>query len=329
MRFLIITLTFLALTGCQWLSHPIDNLFETYIGRIANVQDTDALEITQNQNIILPDKRALLIEIPSLTIGLLDSYELRKCDLFNLIAERNSVLGKVQDQFRNYDYQVDVIRGIESCLNSDVISPDIKQELHTLLALKQNQLAAHFSNLLFASDAMRSQLSASEWLDQQHTSANKMLTTGLDNLAAHYLMLNGEQQQAKSLVPFQESFEKQVTIGKIVYSMLNASHKLDQITAQLEQYDEKIVCGPGRNDTRFKTLRNVFQSFFVEQIQPYLARVDSAYLQISQSGTLLENAHPSYHYPLLRYHQVYRKSISQHVQYWQALFKRCGASPTR
>ncbi|MDN3684781.1 hypothetical protein QW180_19155 [Vibrio sinaloensis] len=47
MRFLIITLTFLALTGCQWLSHPIDNLFETYIGRIANVQESDALEITQ------------------------------------------------------------------------------------------------------------------------------------------------------------------------------------------------------------------------------------------------------------------------------------------
>ncbi|MDN3684780.1 hypothetical protein QW180_19150 [Vibrio sinaloensis] len=77
------------------------------------------------------------------------------------------------------------------------------------MALKQKPACcAFFSNLLFASDAMRSQLSASEWLDRQHTSANKMLTTGLDNLAAHYLMLNGEQQQAKSLVPFQESFEK-------------------------------------------------------------------------------------------------------------------------
>ncbi|QSA19926.1 DUF3080 family protein, partial [Vibrio furnissii] len=31
--------------------------------------------------------------------------ELRKCALFSLIAERNSVLGKVQDEFRRFDYE--------------------------------------------------------------------------------------------------------------------------------------------------------------------------------------------------------------------------------
>lgn len=329
MRFLVIVMTLYALAGCQWLSHPVDDLFNTYLGRIANVQDVDAIALSDNQNIVLPEKRALIIHIPSTTIGLLDSYELRKCDLFNLIAERNSVLGKVQDQFRNYDYQIAVTNRIQSCLSSELISVELKQQMQQLLHQKNAQLSDHFSNLLFTSDAMRAQLSASQWLDQQHTTTSKQLTTGLDTLVAHYLKLNGRAKATSPLVPFQESFEKQGTVGRVAYSMLNASEKLNQITAQLARYDEKIVCGQGRNITRFNTLRNVFQIFFVQQLQPYLANVDRAYIQIAESSQMLANTHPVYSYPLERYHQMYRDSISNHVQYWQNLFQRCGASPTR
>lgn len=114
MRIITILLTTFAIAGCNWLQSPIDDKFDTYLTRIANVQDSQSFQFEPNINIIVPDKRELAITIPNTKIGLLDSYELRKCDLFNLIAEKNSVLGKVQDQFRNFDYQIQVIDGSKS-----------------------------------------------------------------------------------------------------------------------------------------------------------------------------------------------------------------------
>nr|WP_256384204.1 DUF3080 family protein [Photobacterium toruni] len=53
-----------------------------------------------------PRTHALKQPIADITIGLLNAYELRQCGLFQLIAERNSVLGKVQDKTRRLRYEL-------------------------------------------------------------------------------------------------------------------------------------------------------------------------------------------------------------------------------
>lgn len=329
----IITILFItfAIAGCNWFKNPIDDKFDTYLTRIANVQDSQAFQFEPNINIIIPDKRQLAIAIPTTTIGLLDSYELRKCDLFNLIAERNSVLGKVQDQFRNFDYQIQVIEGIEKCLAHPSISVGLKEQLSELLSIKREQIGAHFTNLVFTSEAMRAQLIGYEWLEENRTTPSPQLVQALEHIDAAYHDADNKVS-AKSLnlvTPFQEVIEKERFLGVMSFSMLNASHKLRTITKQLETFDTQIVCGQSRDTTKFRYLKNVFQNYYIDGLQPYLAKLDSSFIQLEPTLGFLAPNGSGYHYPIHQYHSDFRQAILQHVDYWKSLFKRCGANPAR
>ncbi|MDP2543107.1 DUF3080 family protein [Photobacterium damselae subsp. piscicida] len=93
--------------------------FSTYAQRLANVPETSFDEQTVNTHLDIipyPDNRDIYQTIPDIRIGLLDAYELRQCGLFHLIAERNSVLGKVQDKTRQLQYEILFLQGLRTCL---------------------------------------------------------------------------------------------------------------------------------------------------------------------------------------------------------------------
>ncbi|KOO03469.1 DUF3080 domain-containing protein [Vibrio nereis] len=329
MRRTFIILSSLFIFGCDWSKSEVDDKFSTYLSRIANVQGSDALAFKDNINITLPTKRELTFNIPTVTIGLLDSYELRKCDLFNLIAERNSVLGKVQDQFRNFDYQVQLIYGIDNCLLNKNISSALKDQLTQLLETKINQLPLHFSNLIYTSEAMRSQLTAYQWVTNDNASISSELLQAFNQIDAAFQIREqvSSTDRLNSVVPHQEVLEKDPKIGELSYSMLNASIKLNVISQQLQLHDGAILCGQYRDTTKFKYLRNVFQQQFIDDIQPYLAKIDSAYMRLEPMLSFTQATHPDFTYPIQQHHSQFRQAIKDHVGYWKTLFQRCGALP--
>lgn len=331
MRRTFIILSSLFIFGCDWSKSEVDDKFSTYLSRIANVQGSDALAFNDNINITLPTKRELTFNIPTVTIGLLDSYELRKCDLFNLIAERNSVLGKVQDQFRNFDYQVQLIYGIDNCLLNKNISSALKDQLTQLLETKINQLPLHFSNLIYTSEAMRSQLTAYQWVTNDNASISSELLQAFNQIDAAFQIREqvSSTDRLNSVVPHQEVLEKDPKIGELSYSMLNASRKLNVISQQLQLHDGAILCGQYRDTTKFKYLRNVFQQQFIDDIQPYLAKIDSAYMRLEPMLSFTQATHPDFTYPIQQHHAQFRQAIKDHVGYWKTLFQRCGALPNR
>ncbi|KHA62572.1 hypothetical protein NL53_00500 [Vibrio variabilis] len=331
MRWVVTVLGTVFISGCWWNQHPVDTSFSTYTSRISNVQQSPDITLPGNALVALPEKRQLMLEAPDIPFGFLDSYELRKCDLFNLIAEKNSILGKVQDAFRNLDYQTQLVAGLSRCLASSEISEEMKAELKVVLDAKQRQLPAHFNNLVFVSQEMRTQLNGSSWIATDMSSLSAELKQGLQAVSKTHQAISRSQVESSDtvLTDYQEVIEKQPLVGSLSYSMQNASSKLSAITQQLEQYDAAIVCGVGRNDTKFKTLRNVFQLYYVEQLQPYFAKLDRLYFQVSSQLDFVRNANADYTYPIDPLHTEFRQAIADHVNYWKTLFKRCGASPTR
>ncbi len=326
MKYWVISLALVPL-GCDFHRDPVDALFEDYINRIANVQDERALPLLPNQSVLLPDKRDLTLSIEPITIGLLDSYELRKCSLFNLIAERNSVLGKVQDQFREFDFQIALRKGITKCLQSEHISTELKTQLNAIYQLKQGQLPRYSANLLFTSDAMRQQLNGNEWiaLDNQITSGELIRAYGTLNA----MIETQDRDSSYNLALHQEVFEKVNLMGQLWFSLHNASKKLARVTEQLQKFDDKIICQSGRDTTKFRYLNNVFNHIYIERVQPYMARLDAHYFKLSPYITILENTHPEYRYPIRAAHQMFRDESMAHVKYWQELFERCGKNVTR
>lgn len=219
---------FLFIGGCKFNQHPIENQFETYLERIANVQNKPSQPPVMAEPFPLPAKRDLTLPIESVTIGLLDSYELRKCGLFNLIAEKNSLLGKVQDQFREFDFQHALVRGLNQCLNeddnanqADLLSPQLTQQLRDILRIKLKQQPLYTANLLFASDTMRAQLNASQWVDAEHNQINPQVLAGLSILNHAFsqatFALNNDistnRQNVVQITRYQEALEKSTSVG--------------------------------------------------------------------------------------------------------------------
>ncbi|NAZ68530.1 DUF3080 domain-containing protein [Vibrio toranzoniae] len=297
------------------------DLFDDYQTKITRVQDAD--EIKENWEFeSLPRKRELFIEVPALSIGLIDSYQLRQCGLFNLIAERNSVLGKVADEFRNYDYQVDLLEGIGQCLANNELDPEIVELLKEIEQQKLAQFPLHQWNLIYASDAMQSQMRGSQWLRADIGEQVRQTSDALEhiNQALNTSLVSGKTTEV------QEVLEKSSTLGDLYYSLARASVELDIITKQLTTFDANIICGKQRDTTKFRYLNNVFEQQYIDKVQPYMAQLDGYYQQLA-SQLVMFDAQPelhSYYFPIRDTHQAFRASTRRHVDYWQQLFKRCG-----
>lgn len=314
----LVVVACLILSACQADSPSV--FFDDYLTRVVRVQNAPQVESTLEEYVNLPRKRDLYIEIPSISIGLLDSYQLRQCGLFNLIAERNSVLGKVADEFRNYDYQNALLGGLSRCINSPQLDPELQQVLTEIGTQKRAQLALHQWNLLFASEAMQKQLQGNQWLE-----ANLGQTVSEVNEALTRLNLAFHQSEEKT-IDVQEILEKNNIIGNLNYSLVMATSKLNLVTQQLTEYDHTVICQPNRDTTKYQYLNNVFEQQYVAKVQPYMAQLDRYYQTLSANLTLLA-PQPDIHnyvYPLTQNHQAFRLAIRRHVDYWQQLFKRCG-----
>ncbi|MEZ9159124.1 DUF3080 domain-containing protein [Vibrio lentus] len=309
----------MVLTGC--FDDSPQNYFDDYQTKIANVQDAD--EIQEDWELeSLPRKRELFIEVPSLSIGLIDSYQLRQCGLFNLIAERNSVLGKVADEFRNYDYQVALLEGVGHCLSNNELEPEIVELLREVEQQKLAQFPLHQWNLIYASEAMQSQMRGSQWLRADIGEQVRQTSDALKHLnqALNTPLVSGKATEV------QEVLEKSSTLGDLYYSLSRASAELDTITQQLTTFDANIICGKQRDTTKFRYLNNVFEQQYIDKVQPYMAQLDGYYQQLAPQLAMFD-AQPelhSYYFPIKDAHQAFRSSTRRHVDYWQQLFKRCG-----
>lgn len=309
----------MVLTGC--FDDSPQNYFDDYQTKIANVQDAD--EIQEDWEFeSLPRKRELFIEVPSLSIGLIDSYQLRQCGLFNLIAERNSVLGKVADEFRNYDYQVALLEGVGQCLSNNELDPEIVELLREIEQQKLAQFPLHQWNLIYASEAMQSQMRGSQWLRADIGEQVRQTSDALKhiNQALNIPLVSGKTTEV------QEGLEKSSTLGDLYYSLSRASVELDTITQQLTTFDANIICGKQRDTTKFRYLNNVFEQQYIDKVQPYMVQLDGYYQQLAPQLAMFD-AQPelhSYYFPIKDAHQAFRSSTRRHVDYWQQLFKRCG-----
>ncbi|NOH25372.1 DUF3080 domain-containing protein [Vibrio europaeus] len=315
---LVVGLTIGVITGCS--DNAPGEHFDDYLTRVSRVQEAPKVKQDSVSYAKLPRKRDLYVDVPSVSIGLLDSYQLRQCGLFNLIAEKNSVLGKVADEFRNYDYQTALLDGLSRCINSNALEPDLVVKLVEIQQQKQSQFEMHHWNLIFASDAMQKQLSGTQWLEpnlgQTVVEINQALATL--NLAS--------DKVSNQAIDVQEVLEKKLIVGNLSYSLALATSKLNRVTQQLTEYDHQIICAQNRDTTKFKYLNNVFEQQFVGKVQPYMAQLDGYYQTLSSNLSLFDpkpNIH-SYVYPLKKHHMEFRQAIRRHVDYWQQLFKRCG-----
>ncbi|WP_117236177.1 DUF3080 family protein [Vibrio maerlii] len=314
-------------SGCLWQDEH-EAMFNDYQDRISNVLGVENSTAPDIQLITIPSKRKVHHEIPPVTLGLLESYQLRRCGLFQLIAEKNSQLGKVQDQFHHLDYETRLLNTLERCLVDETFSLKERQELESVQKTKQSHYPLHVRNLLVSSKAMSAQLSGSAWLS--NSSATSSVMHAIDSIALlTSSSLSWQEKSTLNVKQYQEVLEKSKVIGDLYYSKQRAVQWLDLTTETIRNNSKLVPCGKNRDTTKLKYLNNVFQLYYVEQVQPYLAYLNKTHHELKDASTLINTLFIELNesYPNDTIHQQFKQASKRHVKAWQTLFKRCDVSP--
>ncbi|PNQ54254.1 DUF3080 domain-containing protein [Vibrio agarivorans] len=318
------------LVGCDLQNSSQEKVFGKYHQRLTNILEVSYSSVDASSPVTIPSKRSLFQTLPRLSLGLLESFQLRECGLFDLVAQKNNQLGKVQDAFYDFDYQVKLLKILETCLQNPNLGEQDKASLINLNQQKWQHFNTHLDNLFFTSVAMRKQLTSSQWLVNEGDADTIFIKKGLSTLSNYYQTptLHADKLPEDSILIFQEKFEKTRLIGKLYYSLKSSKQWLKHTTNVLEKNRSSIICLPKRDKTRFLYLNNVFNSIYINEIQPYLAYLDSTYWELSDGISLVEQRMSLLKetYSLSQTHKQFQQAILDHVQFWQRLFKECGVN---
>ncbi|WP_240435527.1 DUF3080 domain-containing protein [Photobacterium salinisoli] len=326
---------FIILAGCDRQSS--DNQFADYADRLASVLEVSSPKEPDTLLPPLPEVGDMLQRTEDVRMGLIDAYGLRKCGLFHLIAERNSVLGKVQDRTRQLRYELLLLDGIGHCIATLPEDDNLRAQLIQVQSTKEDDLPKYLWNMLLTGEEWQKQFKPAHSAFSLDTipdaTATMQAMSGLAHIASQIsAQLSVSAQSAERLLSYEENIHTSRYLGQLFYSMARATDWLNTTTALLDQNDTTVVCGPNRNQQKANFLENVFYKFFVTDIQPYLASLDARYQDIQPDLQTLF-AIPNRPAALADYHSFYidgdvhrqfRDATLNHVSYWQTLFKRCG-----
>lgn len=315
----------LFISGCDRASN-IEDKFSNYLQRVANVQNQETKRV-ESPTWQYPRKRDLQQPLTRQNLGLVDALQLSKCHLMELVAERNTVLGKIQDEFRNLEYQVALLKGLRECLSVNELSDDFNQDLERIYKIKWQELPVHISNTLYASDAFYANAYSNNWYQNSTNQGLYNLQKALQQLnRLHQLHTQNKMPDTLDIISYQEDIEKYDQLGRITYSLIHASLYLNTTTQQLDDHDHLIFCGENRDDTKYRRLKNIFYKYYIGELQPYLAQVNSAYHQISPHIEVLylSEIDHQHHHPVKQAYTQYKLATAAHTKYWMTLFARCG-----
>jgi hypothetical protein len=305
-----------------------ENDLDDYLKRIARVQNA-ALIDWDFESFDTPSRRDFYTPIERLTIGLLESAELRKCDLLEMVYLHNDALGKVQDEFRNLDYQVAVLSGLNVCIDQGQLSSALTNKLKGIYQKKWQQLPLHISNTLLYSTASHKQRFSEQWLSLDSV-ANRQFYKDYSTTLVQ--LINGYEKQDLplnfTLTSFQETLEKQRAMGELFYTLHYTHQWLTRINQQLISHNANVICDQNGHSEQLKIMLNIFSEVYVKRLQPYFAHISDHYFAIAPLLKIYDHPFVTQQtsYLLESQYALFKKQLREHVIYWTQLRERCGLS---
>ena len=345
---LIILFSSLLLLGCE-NQHP-EQMLETYSKRLSNSLDIDIkLDLSFPLQLpAYPRRRERIIPVTDLRQGLVEVLNLRHCRLLNLIAERNSSLGKVMLPSKKMVYEIKLYAGLRDCLqklNSTDTDTEIVPQIQDIFSVKEEEFEAALWNGIFTSEAIERNFSLSEpalpLKDEGGFSQSRRALEALSQLAK--LNINRDQQ------PDLSSIEKLETHYQSLYnsrygsrwlrSVTLLSRTLDHTAMIIEQRLEKRpLCFKQQPTPQARIVKNVFNKYYAGQLQPYMGRIDrqgKQWLELNrnllQSFTNIPKAMQEYRKLVLAtdapHWLNYIQARDRHTLAWQTLLQQCNLMP--
>ncbi len=342
--------TLLAVTAaCSDANDPRAMLAD-YLSRIENVTEASADSAFESSLLSYPDRRDRRLALADVRIGMLEFLGLIRCDLQQIVGERNSSLGKVMPVSQQLIYEHRLLVSARQCRrqlvekNSNLF--ELQQTLDEIVRIKSAELPKAYWNATFGSPEFEQMfsLAASPLRIDAVGRANGDIGRALAHLANLDNRL-GEETLALESAGL-EGHYKALTSRRMAGELLGAldllRFHLDAASRAIEtRLERRPVCYNGLPNSRARILENVFRKYYVAQVQPYLSQVHRqtrAWLEpinrlAETQRAQMTPAFAAYFEAQLSLEAAdalwarYERSLHRHTKAWQTVLGQCGLMP--
>lgn len=333
--FMLLWLIVGCLAGCA--RTPSDQL-EDYLIRIGRVLEVEVPEQRLVPVRVYSVKRNRIPQ-PERRIGLLDFIRINQCQLAQAVGFKNSPLGKVAGPSQTMHIERDILTHARSCINRlKKGQPELAKKLESIVELKKRQRMQTWWNAWSTGD---------EWQEFSALSANAIEFAGpqpahlsLSLLALDYALSQGYRWREGSYAYSSRDMEKHLhqlllgqSLGRWRKSVILSTQMLERAANMLEQRMANMpLCRHGPTP-RAQTLHNVFMTFLIGRMQPYLNRTDwfgdqllGRLNDMAELATAPEDFR-KWLQELEQLHQTFEQANMRHIAAWQNTLEECGLAP--
>ncbi|MFY8273371.1 DUF3080 family protein [Pseudoalteromonas sp. SSDWG2] len=337
-KLLFIFSVLLMLVGCS--EQPTD-IHKEYRSRLAKF-----LEIEESYDVTLSplDNFATIPIESNITIGLIELGQLNHCRLSAHIAAHNNQLGKVALPSERFKYHIRFIQLVDACIEHPQTKQLNQSLIDTLTLAKQNKIAhAHvaFNNMMAGEAEFKrmTQLSTKELNIDEYAGKTQSLEAlrAFANIADDIAKKRWHNIDVTVITPSLESLSNNDYIRKLITSARVQIALNRHLTQQLNTVNIiQTVCPPKRSTDTATILHNIFNMFYINQLQGYQAQLSGALQDLNPElkrvwQFLNENDGPkSEVIGVGKEAQLLsnlKTASKQHVIWWQNFYKQCAISP--
>lgn len=267
-------------------------------------------------------------------ISLIELGKLNQCKLSQLIAHHNNQLGKTAYPSELLKYQISFLKQLSVCTEKlSENESELKAVLTSSYENKQRTLPIYFNNMVSGESELQRQFRLT---NTEFVSSDIKQVQASFAAITYFVTLKHKIDEHQ----FDDIDEQTITsqLGGLnnnnaVASILSSSQRQIMLneasTEALKQLDLNQLCA---QSDKAQIASNVFQKFFIKQIQPYQASLTSTLETLSpQLYTLLENQTdpqalfaPDQMTSLL---SRLKASAKAHVSWWQQFYEQCKINP--
>ncbi|MCH8500385.1 MAG: DUF3080 domain-containing protein [Aliidiomarina sp.] len=343
---LLLCFTVLLVGGC---SRSSSSALSEYQARIARLTDSETVPVQRPNFERLPRVQESRSEIPEYTISLVASQRLNRCRAGQLIADRNSSLGRVQPPHLRLRHEIEMLIALPECLaDADVASQSIAAELATAITHKQETLPLWTQRLLTTEPILRDALRPGrKVLGPEEMAGAQETLAALDNilyvLAAIDEYLDEPSQTdvlddlnlAEYWQPSWQALGQSDFLPRYWRSQQHALGAMRALNLQLAGAEQALRCSATRTPVEAEYLHTVMLNFWIAELQPMFAHWNSLQQQLTVRLQQLQSFYESsawldYFEHLIgeqSYAAQLQREVRIHAEHWQSLLASCQLDP--
>lgn len=303
-----------------------------YAQRLSDFTKIPIEDVPSHHRLPRLNKASLKSIVPDITINLREFYAFNECPLNQLVATRNTALGKMHLPSSRFVYETQLIVALKRCINTVKQSDknqSLRNKLKEWLSIKQDNLPLVWSNVITQSDEIIAHLSGSDDYISGQANDNLQAT----KLALSFLLASLDTLPAKSNLL--ETHLQELANAPLLARMWRTQHflvaHLDNTSLLLDTFLRNNTCSTLAQEKQIDIMRNIFTNLFADKIQPLASELNRYHYQLMP---ILVKYHEHPHLPQnfkdylvaqsVTGHSEYTNSMQRHIKLWQSIFSRCG-----